>query len=45
MDETIVEWYFKNRMNNGNIEEFDGMSLIVWTKENKIIKRVWLQSL
>lgn len=23
-------------MNNGNIEEFDGMSLIVWTADNKI---------
>ena len=32
----FVEWYFKNEMNNGNIEEFDGMSLIVWTADNKI---------
>ena len=28
-NQTIVEWYFKNKMNNGNIEEFDGISLIV----------------
>ena len=35
-NQTVVEWYFKNEMNNGNIEEFDGMSLIVWTADNKI---------
>ena len=23
-------------MSNGNIEEFDGLSLIVWTEDNKI---------
>ena len=34
-NQTIVEWYFKNKMNNGNIEEFDGISLIVWTENNK----------
>ncbi|WP_418462320.1 nuclear transport factor 2 family protein [Frisingicoccus sp.] len=34
--QTIVEWYFKNKMDNGNIEEFDGVSLVEWTKENKI---------
>lgn len=32
-NQTIVEWYFKNKMNNGNIEEFDGISLIVWTEK------------
>ena len=35
-NQTVVEWYFKNQMNNGNIEEFDGMSLVVWTDDNKI---------
>lgn len=35
-DQTIVEWYFKNEMNDGKIEEFDGMSLIVWTPDKKI---------
>ena len=35
-DQTVVEWYFKNEMNNGNIEEFDGISLVVWTTDNKI---------
>lgn len=35
-DMTVVEWYFKNVMNNGDIEEFEGMSLIKWTDDNKI---------
>ena len=26
-NQTIVEWYFKNEMNTGSIEEFDGVSL------------------
>ena len=35
-NQTIVEWYFKNKMNEGKVEEFDGISLIVWTADNKI---------
>lgn len=35
-NQTIVEWYFKNKVNEGKIEEFDGMSLIVWNEQNKI---------
>ncbi len=35
-DMTVVEWYFKNVMDNGDIEEFEGMSLIKWTDGNKI---------
>lgn len=35
-NQTVVEWFFKNKMDNGIIEEFDGMSLIEWTEENKI---------
>ena len=31
-----MEWYFKNEMNNGSIEEFDGISLVEWTEDNKI---------
>lgn len=31
-----MEWYFKNEMNNGRIEEFDGISLVEWTADNKI---------
>ena len=35
-DQTVVEWYFKIRMDNGRIDEFDGMSLVEWTPENQI---------
>lgn len=35
-DQTVVEWYFKNEMNNGSIEEFDGISLVKWTEDNRI---------
>ena len=35
-DQTVVEWYFKNKMNDGTVEEFDGVSLIVWAEEQKI---------
>lgn len=35
-NQTVVEWYFKNTMNNAKTEEFDGMSLIKWSKDNKI---------
>ena len=35
-DQTAVEWYFKNRMQDGRTEEFDGISLIRWTAGGKI---------
>lgn len=35
-NQTIIEWYFKNTMNDGKIEAFDGISLIKWTQETKI---------
>lgn len=35
-NQTIVEWYFKNEMHTGKIEEFDGISLLEWTPDNKI---------
>ena len=35
-DQTIVEWYFKNEMTTGGKDEFDGISLIKWTTDNKI---------
>lgn len=35
-DQTAVEWYFKNEMDEGGIDEFDGMSLVEWSPENKI---------
>lgn len=34
--QTAVEWYFKAKMNNGRSDEFDGMTLIEWTEDNKI---------
>ncbi len=35
-NQTVVEWYFKDAMNNGQADEFDGISLIEWTTDNKI---------
>ncbi|MBH9818759.1 nuclear transport factor 2 family protein, partial [Clostridioides difficile] len=35
-NQNVVEWYFKNEMNTGNVEEFDGISLIEWKEDNKI---------
>lgn len=35
-DQTVVEWYFKNAMNGGKTEAFEGMSLIRWTPDNRI---------
>lgn len=29
-------FYKRNEMNNGDIEEFDGISLVEWTEDNKI---------
>ena len=34
-NQTVVEWYFKNEMNTGSVEEFF-ISLIEWTEDNKI---------
>ena len=35
-NQTVVEWYFKNEMNDGRVEEFDGLSLVVWTEDGQI---------
>ena len=35
-DRTVVEWYFRNQMNDGRVEQFDGLSLVEWTPDNKI---------
>lgn len=35
-DQTVVQWYFQNRMNHGAVEAFDGMSLVKWTQDGKI---------
>lgn len=36
-DRTVVEWYFENAMRNGKREAFDGMSLVQWTREDRIV--------
>lgn len=35
-NQTVAEWYFKNKMNDGNMEAFDGITLIRWSQDNKI---------
>lgn len=35
-NQTIVEWYFKNKMDDGRVEAFDGMTLVKWTAEDMI---------
>lgn len=35
-NQSVVEWYFKNIMQDGKTEEFDGVSLIRWTQDGKI---------
>ena len=35
-DQTVAEWYFRCRMNDSQVEAFDGMSLVCWTTEGKI---------
>ena len=33
-DRTVVEWYFRNQMNDGRVEQFDGLSLVEWTPDS-----------
>lgn len=35
-ERTMVEWYFKNAMNDGTVQEFDGVTLVFWSREDKI---------
>lgn len=37
-DQTVVEWYFENMMRNGRKEAFDGISLVRWTRDDRIIR-------
>ena len=37
-DQTVVEWDFANRMEDGRREVFEGMSLIRWTAEGRIAR-------
>ncbi len=35
-NQTVAEWYFENKMDNGKVEAFEGISLIYWTGDDKI---------
>ncbi len=35
-DQTVAEWVFENRMGDGTVEAFEGMTLVRWTEEEKI---------
>ena len=35
-NQTVVEWYFENFMEDGKKEAFEGVSLILWSEEGKI---------
>lgn len=34
--ETVVFWHFKDRMNDGRTEGFEGASLILWAEDGRI---------
>lgn len=36
-DQTVAEWFFRNRMNDGREEAFDGLSLVKWTADDHIV--------
>ena len=35
-DQTVAEWVFENRMDGGEAEAFEGMTLVRWTQAGKI---------
>lgn len=35
-NQTIAQWYFENKMDNGKVEAFEGMTLVKWDKDEKI---------
>ena len=35
-DQTVVEWYFKDAMNDGHADCFEGLSLISWSTDGRI---------
>jgi len=37
-DQTVVEWHFENAMRDGKKEAFDGISLVQWTRDDRIIR-------
>lgn len=36
--QTAVEWYFKNKMADGRVEEFEGVSLVRWNDAGRIAR-------
>ena len=37
-DQTVVEWTFANRMDDGRREVFEGMTLVRWTATGQIAR-------
>ena len=37
-NQTVVEWYFENKMHDGTAEIFDGLSLIDWDGDDRICR-------
>ena len=35
-NQTVVEWYFRDAMDDGRVEEFDGLSLVAWNGAGQI---------
>ena len=35
-NQTVVEWYFRDAMDDGRVEEFDGLSLVAWSGAGQI---------
>ena len=35
-DQTVVEWVFRNTVDGGRVEAFEGMSLVTWTADGRI---------
>ncbi len=35
-NQTVAQWYFENKMDNGKVEAFEGMTLVRWNKDEKI---------
>lgn len=36
-DQTVAEWYFRNRMDDGHEDVFDGMSLVRWNEKGQMV--------
>lgn len=36
-DQTIVEWTFRNRMLDGRVESFDGLTKTIWNRSGRIV--------